>query len=198
MKTSATPLNPDVPPQQWWLNWLYCVHPKSLTLWPPPLFLVVVVSCLLARSLFLSFPHSLSLPLSGWSEMSLVGHRFCVWIYMSSVVQHMYVNWKSGVLSPLEHVLVVSQTHLTCNSFTFLVLFLSQFSGSLCSVLCRTSRALSGCGSAGRSHCYSFGPGLFPRLKELSFPLVHADLSGLSNLLVKCLYFYSCLCGNVY
>lgn len=38
----------------------------------------------------------------------------------------------------------------------------------------------------------------FPGSKELSFPLVHADPGGLSNLLAKCLYFYSCLCGNVY
>lgn len=33
----------------------------------------------------------------------------------------------------------------------------------------------------------------FPGSKELSFPLVHADPGGLSNLLAKCLYFYSCL-----
>lgn len=118
---------------------------------------------------------------------------------MFITLQHMYVNCKSVVLISPDTLgrLVVSLTH-TCSSFTSLALFLSQFSGSLCGQTSRALSALSGCGSSGLSHCYPFGPGLFPRLKELSFPLVHADLSGLSNLLAKCLYFYSCLCGNVY
>lgn len=182
------------------------VHPKSLTLWPQPLFLVVVVSRSL--SLSLSFPLSHSPFLSPtalglifhWCEIGFVYESICVLLFIvpfsicTVCLLKKVVRW-----SPLTHWLVVSLTH------TSVVAPLHP----LCSFCLRF---LAVCAVFSVEHLVHWvaaalldsptvthlGRGFFPRLKELSFPLVHADLSGLSNLLAKCLYFYSCLCGNVY
>lgn len=109
-------------------------------------------------------------------------------------------EWCS-ILPPDPLVASHSNTHLTCRSVTSLAL-LSRGSGTLCRVLWRAvsfpecikwprlRRALP-------LQLLIWLRAFFPGSKELSFPLVHADPGGLSNLLAKCPYFYSCLCGNV-
>lgn len=135
------------------------------------------LSLSLPLSLFPSLPLSLSLPplRLGWyftgvrSVLCMNLHAFYCLSFPFSICTVCLLKKSGALISP--HTLVGSQsnTHLSCSFFTSLALLLSPFSGGLCSVLRGTSRALSGCGSAGLSHCYSFGPGVFSQAQGAVF-----------------------------
>lgn len=147
------------------------VHPKSLTLWPQPLFLH-------GSSLSLLLSRSLSLFLCCCFDISLVWDKFCVWNDTSSVFfQCIFSSLHSSIIVLIEKVvfypppntLVASRSNtprlslLHTPGALFRVGFLALFPAFSVG----QSRSPSSRSSAGLSHCsYFFGSALFSQAQR--------------------------------